>query len=550
MDPTHHMSSQLNLKQSGQSSQDPNIFRKCKNGKARKSHKRKCMNKKQMKQKYEDTRKVIEAFVGEVAQAPIHLVDNEYIQRGYRIGYHNKFWTILKSLFQFHNESVNVWSHLLGMLLFSILIINALYTLTTYQEMGELVWQRGIHRTQKEKQHIAKYFDQELSNLQHEICQFRGLNPESFDNQGLQGDSQLQTCPQNQDKNQIQDQQDDYLNEKGLNYWSQSMANAMHRIEGLTFSFVKEFQNFQHYIEEKESQVENKFQEWKEHILHYPQELGKRIEQVQQLMQSQQSSQDEQDLYANFTISRLNYLQSTMKDFQIRMENFHEDTINRIDKLQWLEFLSVIKPIDDIETYLNYVSKWPLFVHMISASLCLGFSAIFHLFYVYSEDMNSFLAKLDYAGITILIFGSTVPSIEYVFACNQVAGIKQFFMIQVTVVCFIVFVITLMPVFSRTEFKWLRGSMFLILGFAVSSPLLYVHYFFQEGVMVDDFVVQYMTGALIYALGAILYITKVPERCKPGAFDICGHKDSILLVQYNEEKKTQNKPDLNIDNLN
>lgn len=41
--------------------------------------------------------------------------------------------------------------------------------------------------------------------------------------------------------------------------------------------------------------------------------------------------------------------------------------------------------------------------------------------------------------------------------------------------------------------------------------------------MIDDFVAQYMMGGLIYALGAILYITKVPERCKPGAFDICGH---------------------------
>lgn len=111
-----------------------------------------------------------------------------------------------------------------------------------------------------------------------------------------------------------------------------------------------------------------------------------------------------------------------MLDFQERMSNIQEDTINSIDKMEWLEFISMIKPIDDIESYLNYVSKWPLFVHMISASICLGFSALFHLFFVYSEHAGSFLAKLDYAGITILIFGSTVPAIEYVFACNEVSG--------------------------------------------------------------------------------------------------------------------------------
>jgi len=41
-----------------------------------------------MRAKFEETkRKVYEAFIGEVVHAPEHLVDNEYIQNGYRIGY-------------------------------------------------------------------------------------------------------------------------------------------------------------------------------------------------------------------------------------------------------------------------------------------------------------------------------------------------------------------------------------------------------------------------------------------------------------------------------
>ena len=94
--------------------------------------------------------------------------------------------------------------------------------------------------------------------------------------------------------------------------------------------------------------------------------------------------------------------------------------------MEWLEMIAAIKPIGDVESYLNYVSKWPLLVHMISAALCLGFSAIFHLFYVYSENASSFLAKLDYAGITILIFGSTIPAIEYVYACSEVQSKLKF----------------------------------------------------------------------------------------------------------------------------
>jgi adiponectin receptor len=94
--------------------------------------------------------------------------------------------------------------------------------------------------------------------------------------------------------------------------------------------------------------------------------------------------------------------------------------IEKIDKMDWLEVVD-INPISDIDSYMNYVSKWPLFVHMASAAICLGLSAIYHLFFVYSMDAYSLLAKLDYAGITILIFGSTVPSIQYLYACNDVA---------------------------------------------------------------------------------------------------------------------------------
>jgi adiponectin receptor len=29
-------------------------------------------------------------------------------------------------------------------------------------------------------------------------------------------------------------------------------------------------------------------------------------------------------------------------------------------------------------------------------------------------------------------------------------------------------------------------------------------------------------GGYVYIQGAVLYVLRVPERCKPGAFDLCG----------------------------
>lgn len=41
---------------------------------------------------------------------------------------------------------------------------------------------------------------------------------------------------------------------------------------------------------------------------------------------------------------------------------------------------------------------------------------------------------------------------------------------------------------------------------------------------------EYLLGGGIYTFGAVLYITKVPERCKPGAFDLCGHSHQLFHV--------------------
>ncbi len=59
--------------------------------------------------------------LGTYADAPKYMQDNEYVVKGYRIGY--GITDIFKSLVAFHNESINIWSHLVGTLIFVFLII-------------------------------------------------------------------------------------------------------------------------------------------------------------------------------------------------------------------------------------------------------------------------------------------------------------------------------------------------------------------------------------------------------------------------------------------
>ena len=50
----------------------------------------------------------------------------------------------------------------------------------------------------------------------------------------------------------------------------------------------------------------------------------------------------------------------------------------------------------------------------------MGCSALYHLMYVKSESVGTWLSRLDYGGISILIFGSAFPVLYYSMACEQV----------------------------------------------------------------------------------------------------------------------------------
>lgn len=77
-------------------------------------------------------------FIGHMLLAPTFLLDNEYILHGYRINFNTKK-KICRSLFQLHNETVNVWSHITGVIAFIILLIYSgasLYASNTYNEIS------------------------------------------------------------------------------------------------------------------------------------------------------------------------------------------------------------------------------------------------------------------------------------------------------------------------------------------------------------------------------------------------------------------------------
>ena len=77
---------------------------------------------KEKKNKTKNNKKEDEIIVGKYSDAPDYLKDNEFIKDGYLINC-NSLKFVLRSLFVCSNETINVWSHLLGCIIAILLII-------------------------------------------------------------------------------------------------------------------------------------------------------------------------------------------------------------------------------------------------------------------------------------------------------------------------------------------------------------------------------------------------------------------------------------------
>lgn len=73
----------------------------------------------------------------------------------------------------------------------------------------------------------------------------------------------------------------------------------------------------------------------------------------------------------------------------------------------------------DGEMVIHDITRIPLYIHMMSAIVCLSMSTFFHWFSCWNEKVNNYLSRLDYGGISFLIAGSCMPPYFYSFYCEE-----------------------------------------------------------------------------------------------------------------------------------
>ena len=90
------------------------------------------------------------------------------------------------------------------------------------------------------------------------------------------------------------------------------------------------------------------------------------------------------------------------------------------------------------------------------------------------------------------------------------------------------FIFSLTKSFTLPSNRKLRGCLFLLVGISTSVPIIHLAMLNnQEGMIPDQKFTQFILGGLTYIMGALIYISRIPEKHCPGTFCIWGSSHQI-----------------------
>ncbi|CAI5742709.1 unnamed protein product [Peronospora destructor] len=359
------------------------------------------------------------------AEGFAYLADNSYIRSGYRLHYSAR--DCFLSLFELHNETLNVWTHIVGSFIFLMLMLylalsgRALSPLTNMT--GPTTPQSWCHNDQQWMvggHHTPRML---MATGLPELCPpptGHASPAKYYEVASVIFDHSLQRLPSLERFHA--------LVEKNIGGFSESIGAQLEQLRSELN--VLSARLGEHMRDVHSEQV---------HSLKI--QLDQRVESLSLFLQDV-ASQVGADLPMKYALEELHGVADSVRS--------------------GLHILATAEGPHD-------VPRWPIFAFMASAVICLTCSAVFHLMFVVSRSAFTFLSRLDYAGITILIAGSFYPMIYYSFYCHP--WLRSAYLVSISTMAALTFTVALMPIFSTPS-------------------------------------------------GAIIYATKFPERLTPGRFDL------------------------------
>ncbi|KAL9224428.1 hypothetical protein vseg_000459 [Gypsophila vaccaria] len=182
----------------------------------------------------------------------------------------------------------------------------------------------------------------------------------------------------------------------------------------------------------------------------------------------------------------------------------------------------------DQSRVMEEAAKWPFYVYLSGSMFCLLSSSICHLFCCHSHHLNLWLLRIDYTGITVMIITSFFPAMYYIFQCQPVWQI--IYLSGISIFGAFTIITLLSPTLSSGKCRAFRAILFVSMGLFGIIPAVHACILNRTNPR-RNLTLAYEGGmALSYLIGTGFYVSRIPERWKPGWFDLVGHSHQIFHV--------------------
>jgi channel protein (hemolysin III family) len=473
-------------------------------------------------------------YIGSIEDAPYFAKDNDFIHHGYRIGFYD-IKSVLRTLFMCHNETANVWSHLLGVFLFIGLIIWIVNSLGhgIYHPRYEVADKFEFHGTDVLYQKCKNYNLELLTKINVNKAKWMAYNEiyhsaiehwhQEVEQNGFEYFTHNSWIQQNLDERKAEEnnntfnrlmllERDPYTEiTKLIEYYCHTEAESIQYLMGKfdldPENVIQTVKAISHYVQE---QIDEQLEVWEQiepsftNVLefNYEVQLIRDMKEAYKVIKSvvnRHLGEFTKRIAHSFQASQIGFL-------------FEDDEIS--------------ENIEDHET-VSQISIIPLILHMLAAIIWFSLSSIFHLFTCHSEEAHTFLSRLDYGGIVILIGGSTIPPYIYGFYCGKLWYFGVFYTIAWDTMCLAAFIWSLIPTFDQPKYRNVRATLFVLVGLTSGLPGVHAVFFRDPFVIPPMNVFYWALGGAVYVSGAFIYAFRFPERYFEGKFSYFGHSHNI-----------------------
>lgn len=163
--------------------------------------------------------------------------------------------------------------------------------------------------------------------------------------------------------------------------------------------------------------------------------------------------------------------------------------------------------------------RWEQRAFQGAAVLCLASSALFHLAGFVSRGAHAALIRLDFAGIAAVMAAMYVPFVALAFPGSPAA--RHGYLGGAGLVAAATLALAFDPRFPARA----RPALFALQGLASLAPIAHAA---RAGALPAAALLFTLTNHAVQALGACLYAFRVPERFRPGAFDVLGGSHTLF----------------------